>query len=359
MKIILNESNKKYNETLQGLRGLAIILIVLSHCNYIQNEYGKNIFASAGGLGVQIFIMLSGYLAIMNYYNYRSFPSINSYIKRKLKKFYPLHFITLIFALPFIFKSILNGKFESVLERIVLNLLLLQSYIPDMSIYFSLNATSWYLSTAFFFIVLTPKIIKLIDFTVNEIGASICIIAIVFVQYLLFYLCADSQIAHWLLYICPAVRILDFVLGGYTYVALQKNKNINAQFIAIVIILDTVLLYNSAFSNSMYYCTAAWTLPNILLFLSLESDSISSLKENIFKNKFLVFIGNISFEIFLIHLLVFNYVAFVFRKIGYQGSIWIYILGCLITIVLSVLYQKNENKILNLIGKVTLCKKEI
>lgn len=341
------KDNTNYDNTLQGLRGVAILLIVLSHCNYISNEFGNNIFSAAGGLGVQLFIILSGYLMMLNFNSGNKIPKFALNIKKKLKKFYPLHFITLIFALPFLYKSFLYGSFESAIEKIILNLFLLQSYIPDMDIYFSLNATSWYLSTTFFFIILTPFVIKFINFTANKINAIFAIFTIIAIQYLLFYFFADSKQAHWLLYICPVVRMLDFVLGGYTYVAAQKSEIIGAKLGLLAIFGNIILLYFSAFSNSMFYCTAAWSIPNVLLFLSLTANKRHNyLKEKTFNTKLLVFIGNISFEIFLIHQLVFRYMAYIFKTMGLPDSIWIYVFGIIITVVLSVLYKENENKIL-------------
>ena len=102
--------------------------------------------------------------------------------------------------------------------------------------------------------------------------------------------------------------MLDFVLGGYTYVAGQKSEIIGAKIGLLAIFWNIILLYFSAFSNSMFYCTAAWSIPNVLLFLSLiSSKKHNYLKEKILNTKLLVFIGNISFEIFLIHQLVFRY----------------------------------------------------
>ena len=42
----------------QGLRGFAIILIMLSHCYFKTNIYGTSIMVYAGAIGVYIFILL-------------------------------------------------------------------------------------------------------------------------------------------------------------------------------------------------------------------------------------------------------------------------------------------------------------
>lgn len=47
-------------QSFQGLRGIAIILIMVSHCPIIMNNYNNNIFMYAGGNGVELFIILGG-----------------------------------------------------------------------------------------------------------------------------------------------------------------------------------------------------------------------------------------------------------------------------------------------------------
>ena len=49
-------------ESFQGLRGLAILLIMISHCIFLKNAMGQNSLSHLGGFGVELFIMLSGFL---------------------------------------------------------------------------------------------------------------------------------------------------------------------------------------------------------------------------------------------------------------------------------------------------------
>ena len=62
------------------MRGIAILLIILSHCTFATNTYGNGIFKYAGGFGVEIFIVLSGYLTYHNYSNKKSVPITYCYI---------------------------------------------------------------------------------------------------------------------------------------------------------------------------------------------------------------------------------------------------------------------------------------
>lgn len=341
----------RYNTTLQGLRGLAILLIVLSHCRYssILNEFNNSIFMWAGALGVQLFIFLSGYLLLYNFEKSKIIPEFFTTVKKKLVKFYPLHFITLIFALPFVYRNILNPDFEFV-QKLLLNLFLLQSYIPDMNIYYAFNIPDWYLSTNFFFIILAPFFIKIIKFTAQRGNVNFFIVLIVVSEYILFYLFKDSTIAHWILYICPIVRSLDFVVGGYMYVSSKEKETVNkigSKCIIFAILCNLSLLYLSAHSNNWFYLTAAWIIPNIALFAGIINNNFNYIKTKFFNNKFLVFIGNISFEIFLIHFLVFKYFTYYSKKIGLDDTIWVYILSFSLTVLISVIYKNGEKKFLD------------
>lgn len=71
------------NIKFQGLRGYAITLIFLSHAG-VAGRY-------AGALGVEIFILLSGYLLMSCHSN--NVLNLKMYFVRKFRKFYPLHFL--------------------------------------------------------------------------------------------------------------------------------------------------------------------------------------------------------------------------------------------------------------------------
>ena len=102
-----------YIINLQGLRGYAICMIFISHCNLMLNVDGRNVTDYLGALGVSVFIMLSGYLSVLNY-RVNENSDIKSYFKRKFLKFYPLHIITLLVALPLAQRSylVLRGLYQ-------------------------------------------------------------------------------------------------------------------------------------------------------------------------------------------------------------------------------------------------------
>lgn len=85
----------------QGRRGLVILLIMISHGSWPADKNGNSIVIWSGGLGVQFLIMLSGFLAVSHYLNRETTGErVGASYKHKLHKYYRLHMITLVAAMP-------------------------------------------------------------------------------------------------------------------------------------------------------------------------------------------------------------------------------------------------------------------
>lgn len=83
-----------------------------------------------------------------------------------------------------------------------------------------------------------------------------------------------------------------------------------------MLLVYAITTYVGAGVKSEIFSVAAWALPSILLllcilFLGEQKKGISLLWEN----PFLVWVGNISFEFFLIHQLTIRYVEYVTKKL--------------------------------------------
>ena len=59
--------NNEWISTFQGLRGIAILLIFISHCRFSNNRFDQNATSWFGAAGVSLFLILSGYL----FYSFR------------------------------------------------------------------------------------------------------------------------------------------------------------------------------------------------------------------------------------------------------------------------------------------------
>ena len=119
---------------IKELTSLRFILILVIFFHHALPSY-----PGGGDMGVACFFVLSGFCYALGYgskvtsaqFNYRSF------VKSRLVKFYPLHWITLLLAIPISIYAALGWKNILVLGA---NALLVQSWIPLSTVYYSFGA---------------------------------------------------------------------------------------------------------------------------------------------------------------------------------------------------------------------------
>ena len=180
--------------TLQSLRFVFVLLIFLSHF-----AYGTITPLDAGGdCGVAFFFLLSGFVLSLGYGprlrdgSFRFGP----FLLRRLRKLYPLHLLCLAFLL------LVSGHALDV--KVLLNVLLLQSWVPAADYYFSCNSVSWFLSTLLFCYLVFPLAWRY----VSKKGLAV----VLAVYGLVYWMVPDDQV-NALLYVHPLVRVVDFYIG--------------------------------------------------------------------------------------------------------------------------------------------------
>ena len=94
-------TDKKLISSLQGLRAVAFLCVVISHCGA----------PWLGPWAISVFVALSGFLMVCNYYDRpRTAPGLQSAIAfsfKKIRRLYPLHLIMMAAALLFVLKGLL------------------------------------------------------------------------------------------------------------------------------------------------------------------------------------------------------------------------------------------------------------
>lgn len=327
-------------QSLQSLRGLGFLLIFCSHCTFIS-------FFSAlwGAIGVSIFVILSGFVVTLgaDLTDMQSNLKTAPYILKRIYKIFPLHIIMLCLRLVFDYSLEINTP----AYVIFLNITMLKSFIPVQSIYYSLGGVSWYLTLILLFALLTPFLLRVLK-SINKRGCCIYVfIIILFFRILWIYHWHTSDISQWWNYINPLFRITDYFLGMIlgTYIpkirrAIESRKTIFISlrcmiwfaFISYAILL---LKVNMPWYN--IYLRTPLSLGLIILFVNSDKSNKAELI-GIYENKFLIYIGNISFELFLIHIHVRNFVMYIFEKKAINNNIILLISIFIITVILSQIY---------------------
>ena len=207
-------TDKKLISSLQGLRAVAFLSVVLSHCGA----------PWLGPWAISVFVALSGFLMTCNYYDRpRTAPGLRSAITfslQKIRKLYPLHLIMMVAALLLVLKGLLaQPSARGVLScaaQLVVSIFLLQTWIPSSRFWFCLNGVAWYLSVQAFLYAIFPWLLAVLKKA--DTRRLRCIAAAIFCAQFLFSLAIlkaglSGKAAFYLTYLCPLFRAGDFAIS--------------------------------------------------------------------------------------------------------------------------------------------------
>lgn len=304
-------------KSLQSLRFIFAIMIFLHH--FTVN--GKGLFEAGGTCGVSFFIILSGVVMSLGYYEkcISSSFSYKKFVLKRIIRLYPLHLLCLI---AFI---ILNPYVLSLsgIVRLTPNLLLIQSWIPLQDIYFSGNAVSWCLSDMMFFYLIFPFLVRFINMSSNK---KITFISMgIFQIYISAILYMPESKAHRFLYISPIFRLVDFIIGIFIFniyikwgsIIRNRIKGLNVISMGIFTIMFLCLIiaiFPKVHINYMY--AFLYIAPiGLLILYSLIFENNKGGILSIFKNMILLKMGEVSFSFYMIHILMIQFLNKVINKL--------------------------------------------
>jgi len=308
---------------LTSLRFFFAIMVFLSHLPIIDSTnsaltYIQNNIFFEGYLGVSFFFILSGFILSYTYKDRilnNQIPFREFWIAR-VARIYPLHLLTLFVAVPLSLGGMLASPIVWFL-KLLTNALLLQSFIPVQSVFFSFNAPSWSISDEMFFYLLFPFIIS----------AFIKIPKLQFINLLLLLfipigilICPDV-LEHRLFYINPILRLADFTIGILLY---NLFKKISKSHYTVQPLIFTLLEVMALCSFALFLCLHSYIpqgyryscyywLPMIFIILifSFQSGYLSK----VLSHRKLMLLGEISFGFYLIHQLSIKYVTYINNKL--------------------------------------------
>ena len=286
---------------LETFRGIFALIIVLHHLK-IETFIQKSNLIINGGLVVDFFFVLSGFVISLNYLD--KINSKNDLIKFQKKRFlrlYPLHLITLfLFILIEIIKFLVNvytdlqstyvpfSGFNN-LYSLAANFFLIHGWYG-----WSYNLPSWSISTEFYTYLIFALIV------LNFRYRLLFFIILIFLSLLLFYF-NNNGVNILNNFIYPIRCIYSFFLGSITFLIFKKlNRNFSDLFSYLLIFLSLLIIYISdqLFLNNKYIIASLLFSFTILFVSSLHQNSFL---RKMLSNKYTVFLGSISYGIYMIH----------------------------------------------------------
>ena len=360
--MILQQSSYKYNPHLDGLRGIAILMVLSFH---FLEEYK---FFNIGWSGVDLFFIISGYLLTGRLFTYKDDKAviIKFYFNRFLRiiPLYALFLLLFFFAIYFLisknnFTNLVSYKNNILgIAFFMTNWLLIKHQIPSLGYLGHL----WSLAVEEQFYLILPWFVIYIKSIKKQLLIAIISVIIILIFRNIYYFIFLTKGNILNIYWNTFLRADSFFTGIILYIVTSYYKlNFKIKYLIFAIIISVVSiliggLSNNSFRITPFFVTIGFTLINIFfscIILLLLSDN-KNFAKRITNLRFLKFTGKISFGMYIIHWPLFLVGFGVLNTLNYRfnlnmsGGLMLkinIIASFLITYILSVISFKYYESI--------------
>lgn len=321
-------------EQLTFTRFVAAISIVVYHFGlnlYPFNSKAISFLFEQAFIGVSYFFILSGFVMIIAYGSHKTIDSRQFYLNR-FARIYPAYILALILVLAYL---VVRNREIPVLSM-GLDILVLQSWFPPHPL--AINAPGWSLTVEFFFYAIFPFLFNMFysKFSFGKIVFWVLLIwssTQIFFNVMInspFYESMPSK-SHDFLFYFPMMHLNEFLignLGGLLYLRIRNNEVKFREGFVFILIVILVLLLKFPLNLNYHNGLLAFVFLPFIVILALSNGRISSL----FNSKPLVFLGEISFGIYILQIPVFQWMRGVLILAGINNEYILFYL-CLSSLV--------------------------
>jgi peptidoglycan/LPS O-acetylase OafA/YrhL len=298
-----------------GLRGLAIALVILRHYYQHAYEYGLPRWAdvfSFGGVGVHLFLLLSGLCIGYRYVGPKAKAfQFGDFWKRRLQRLLPAYYVVMLFCLFFQF----HGTSTAFLTQLLTHALMIHNLNPQTVL--ALNMPFWSLALEAQLYLLFPLFLRM----QQRWGglAMLCIVLLAQLFYRSLFIGMNSrEVGSWAFVLPWGVlgRMFEFALGMMVAVRLQEGKLPSPRTTKLLYVAMPLLLGTAYFSGSRLdilhpLTDLCWSLSFLCLLLLATVNK--SLVQRFFAWKPLVFLGQMSYSVYLTHEIFMGYLFHYWR----------------------------------------------
>lgn len=330
---------KNYNETnfITGLRAYAILLVILIHSGGAGlrslGEIGKNI-VEFGQAGVFIFFVISGFAITESFIKDKT---VKTFLIRRFFRIAPLFYAVIILCLILDVDNAWQRRFEHAysLHNLFMHFTFL--FMFDYTTALTIPGVEWTLGVEVFWYIVAPFILI---FSKDYKRAALVLIAVALVthfsQNIYIKYTEDPELSYHLSplkygYAFLAGMLTSYIRRKLSQKELYKEKKVQITFEALTIIsvISFFLFITRAYDVdlALYFCILFSSL--IIIIVGGTNNRISSF---IFENKVTIFIGTISYSLYLLHFVLLEFLDHPHNK-------FLFFLTCLASSVLVSFYS--------------------
>ncbi|WP_053976407.1 acyltransferase family protein [Mangrovimonas xylaniphaga] len=341
-----NDEKVGHLKALDGLRGIAVLFVLLSHSSNANLFFFDFLnFQRIGKVGVYLFFVLSAYLldrqiALAFMKNKVSSNYWKNYCFRRFLRIYPLFFVALL-----LYGLLTIIGFRTVIDQIW--------DIPKHLLLLSGESVFWSIPVEFKYYLISPllmwvchKYLKWNHWKLFFMFLGLIVTAIVIER--IFHLSLISTFRYFPVFIVGTfISIVELIYGEKK---LQSMKSLIFEVggvLGIVIIIITIPYYfKSIFGFGLNFHSALFFFPYALIWgvILLAAKYGGGIIKKLFELKLLRFIGSISFSVYLLHMIFLNMV----REMAIPNNLKIYVFFFLTIVFSSLSFLLIERPLSNL-----------
>ncbi|GLW09419.1 acyltransferase [Microtetraspora sp. NBRC 13810] len=342
--------------SLTGLRWVAAFMVFVSHALYLPNavpqgEVGTAIntgVALAGYVGVSVFFVLSGFVLT---WSSRANDTAPKFWRRRFFKIYPNHFVAFLIAVVFVLwmgEQVGFAPLSDQLPGLIPQVLLLHAWLPDLQAAFAFNTVSWTLSVEAVFYLCFPLLLAAVTrIRVDRLWYWVGgLVLVVFCVPQVADLLSDgggdaaylglSSWEYWFVYVLPVTRLPEFVIGILLARIVMAGRWINVPLWLAGVIFAAGYVVTLNVPKS-YAIVAATIIPIVLLIPAAATADIRGRRRSPLATRPMVWLGNISYAFYLVHLFSIIFVLYIIG-LDFQAGTYLHTAGFVgVTLTMSIL----------------------
>lgn len=273
---------------------------------------------------VSFFFVLSGFIMSLSYHKMDIRKDFKRFIASRFARVYPVHVFMFIIYFSLFGPNIIFDGATQFIPVAFANLTLIQSWFPLSQYYFSYNAVSWSISTEFAFYFAFPFLLAASRrygslYLLTPVAITALLLGASFITGLHQSSPDGNMTSTGTLYISPLSRLTEFAFGMmmYEFYLISRAKRFGTNTATFLEMLAIAIAFSSAYwlseigvetKGGVYDAIGYWlsfagsfVAIGILVLVYARQEGLLS---RTLKNPYLVYLGEISFSLYMCHRLI-------------------------------------------------------
>lgn len=289
--------------------GAAIVWIILFHAEFVSSSALYRIIQGSGYGGVDIMFFASG---LGCWYSFSKDEDVGGFLKRRALRILPMFYVLL--PVWFLLKS-----FTTQLNpfMVIGNVFFVEYFAnPDLSF-------NWYMSALWLFYFLTPCLCAIVKAAKKQWQTGLVLVLLVLISTAFWWsekwVILVTRLPIFFLGLCYGKYAKD---GGKP--AFSGSRAV-AKLIFLALGVACIYLFRRFFSEKLWSCGLYWypfilITPGLCMLLSLLGMALDKSKAGRLLVRLLSFLGKHSFELYLSHIVVFEYCDLFLSRNGLERT---------------------------------------